>query len=45
MIATALFDLLETQNLLQSPNLEVSVLPKGTQFVAAIPGVSGLPGR
>ena len=41
VIATALFDLLETQNLLQSPHLEVSVLPNGTQFVAAIPGVSG----
>lgn len=41
VIAEALFDLLETQNMLQAPNLEVSVLPEGTQFVAAIPGVSG----
>jgi hypothetical protein len=45
VIATALFDLLETQNLLSSPHLEVSVLPKGTQFVAAIPGLSGQPTR
>jgi hypothetical protein len=45
LIASALFELLETQNLLQSPNLEVSVLPKGTQFVAAIPGLSGHPAR
>jgi regulator of protease activity HflC (stomatin/prohibitin superfamily) len=40
-ISNALFELLETQNLLASPNLEVSVLPDGTQFVAAIPGLSG----
>jgi regulator of protease activity HflC (stomatin/prohibitin superfamily) len=40
-IAEALFDLLETQNMLQSPHLEVSVLPDGTQFVAAIPGLGG----
>lgn len=40
-ISAALFELLETQNMLQSPNLEVSVLPEGTQFVAAIPGASG----
>jgi regulator of protease activity HflC (stomatin/prohibitin superfamily) len=44
-IAEALFDLLETQNMLQSPNMEVSVLPDGTQFVAAIPGTSGPPWR
>ena len=41
LIADALFELLETQNLLQSPNLEVSVLPQGTQFVAAIPSALG----
>lgn len=41
VIADALFELLETQNLLQSPNLEVSVLPQGTQFVAAIPSTAG----
>src|SRR6478736_1924347 len=40
-IANALFELLETQNMLLSPNLEVSVLPAGTQFVAAIPGATG----
>lgn len=38
VISEALFELLETQNLLASPQLEVSVLPEGTQFVAAIPG-------
>ena len=37
-ISGALFELLETQNLLAAPGLEVSVLPHGTQFVAAIPG-------
>jgi len=42
-IASALFELLETQNLLQSPGLEVSVLPEGTQFVAAIPGGAHAP--
>ena len=45
VIAAALFELLETQNLLASPHLEVSVLPEGTHFVAAIPGVSGHPAR
>ncbi|HYQ40332.1 MAG TPA: SPFH domain-containing protein [Polyangiaceae bacterium] len=40
-IAAALFELLETQNMLQSPNLELSVLPEGTQLLAAIPGGSG----
>lgn len=38
VISDALFELLETQNTLLSPQLEVSVLPEGTQFVAAIPG-------
>ena len=45
LIAEALFELLETQNMLQAPHLEVSVLPKGTQFVAAIPGAGGVPAR
>jgi len=40
-IANALFELLETQNMLLSQNMEVSVLPEGTQFVAAIPGATG----
>ena len=40
-IAGALFELLETQNMLQSQHLEVSVLPEGTQFVAAIPSATG----
>ncbi len=42
-ICDALFELLETQNLLASPGLEVSVLPEGTQFVAAIPGAQHAP--
>ena len=41
VIADALFELLETQNMLQASNLQVSVLPQGTQFVAAIPGATG----
>jgi len=43
LIANALFELLETQNLLAAPGLEVSVLPKGTQFVAAIPSTAQVP--
>jgi regulator of protease activity HflC (stomatin/prohibitin superfamily) len=42
-ISGALFELLETQNLLAAPGLEVSVLPRGTQFVAAIPGPAYVP--
>src|SRR5450432_2878417 len=45
VIASALFELLETQNLLASPGLEVSVLPQGTQFVAAIPSTIGAAAR
>jgi regulator of protease activity HflC (stomatin/prohibitin superfamily) len=41
VIAEALFELLETQNMLQASNLEVSVLPQGTQLVAAIPATAG----
>jgi regulator of protease activity HflC (stomatin/prohibitin superfamily) len=39
-ISDALFELLETQSLLAAPGLEVSVLPHGTQLLAAIPGAS-----
>jgi hypothetical protein len=42
-ISSVLFELLETQNLLAAPGLEVSVLPRGTQFVAAIPGPAHVP--
>jgi regulator of protease activity HflC (stomatin/prohibitin superfamily) len=42
-ISSVLFELLETQNLLAAPGLEVSVLPRGTQFVAAIPSSAHVP--
>jgi regulator of protease activity HflC (stomatin/prohibitin superfamily) len=35
-IAEALFEVLETQNLLQSQGLEVSVIPQGTQLLAGL---------
>ncbi len=35
-ISSALFELLETQRVLQSPTLEVSVLPKGTPVLAGL---------
>ena len=41
-ISGALFELLETQNLLQSPRLEVNIVPKGTQLIAAISGAGGI---
>lgn len=41
-IARALFELLETQNLLQSSRLEVSVVPRGTQLIAAVSGAGGI---
>jgi regulator of protease activity HflC (stomatin/prohibitin superfamily) len=43
-IAGALFELLETQNLLQSNRLEVSIVPKGTQLIAAVSGAGGILG-
>jgi regulator of protease activity HflC (stomatin/prohibitin superfamily) len=43
-IASALFELLETQNLLQSNRLEVSIVPKGTQLIAAVSGAGGILG-
>jgi regulator of protease activity HflC (stomatin/prohibitin superfamily) len=43
-IAGALFELLETQNLLQSNRLEVSIVPNGTQLVAAVAGAGGILG-
>jgi regulator of protease activity HflC (stomatin/prohibitin superfamily) len=42
VIAAALFELLETQNLLGSARLEVSIVPKGTQLIAAVSGASGI---
>ena len=41
-IASALFELLETQNLLQSNRLEVSIVPKGTQLIAGVTGAGGI---
>jgi regulator of protease activity HflC (stomatin/prohibitin superfamily) len=41
-IANALFEILETQNLLQSARLEVSIVPKGTQLIAAVSGAGGV---
>lgn len=43
-IAGALFELLETQNLLQSNRLEVSIVPPGTQLIAAVSGAGGIIG-
>lgn len=44
-ISAALFELLETQNLLQAGRLEVNIVPRGTQLIAAVPGASGLSGQ
>jgi regulator of protease activity HflC (stomatin/prohibitin superfamily) len=41
-IGGALFELLETQNLLQASRLEVNIVPKGTQLVAAVSGAGGI---
>jgi len=41
-ISGALFELLETQNLLQATRLEVSIVPKGTQLIAAVSGAGGI---
>jgi len=43
-IASALFELLETQNLLQSGRLEVNIVPKGTQLIAGLGGSGGISG-
>ncbi len=42
-ISAALFELLETQNMLQASRLELSIVPKGTQLIAAAGGVIGGP--
>lgn len=42
VISGALFELLETQSLLQSSRLEVNIVPKGMQLLAAVPGGGGL---
>ena len=41
-ISAALFELLETQNLLQAARLEVSIVPRGTQLIAAVSGGGGI---
>ncbi len=41
-ISAALFELLETQNLLQAPRLEVNIVPKGTQLIASVSGAGGI---
>jgi regulator of protease activity HflC (stomatin/prohibitin superfamily) len=43
-ISSALFELLETQNLLQASRLEVNIVPKGTQLIAAVSGAGGVLG-
>src|SRR3954462_8585917 len=42
VISDALFELLETQNLLLSPRLEVSIVPKGTPLIAAVSGAGAI---
>jgi hypothetical protein len=44
VIADALFELIEIQNMLQSSRLEVSIVPKGTQLIAAVSGAGGILG-
>lgn len=41
LISSALFELLETQKLLQSEALEVNVVPNGAQLIATIGGAGG----
>jgi hypothetical protein len=41
IISDALFELLETQSLLQSNRLEVNILPKGVPLLASVPGAGG----
>lgn len=42
LISEALFEVLETQSLLQSPALEVSILPKGTPVIAGLSAARAL---
>ena len=44
VISSALFELLETQKLLQSEGLEVNVVPNGAQLIAAVGGTAGFVG-
>ncbi len=37
-IAAALFDVLEIQSQLQSPSLQISIVPQGTTVIAGLPG-------
>ena len=41
VISAVLFELLETQKLLQSESLEVNVMPSGAQLIATIGGGLG----
>jgi hypothetical protein len=41
-ISSALFELLETQNMLQANRLEVSVIPKGAQLIASVGGAGNI---
>jgi regulator of protease activity HflC (stomatin/prohibitin superfamily) len=43
-ISSALFELLETQKLLQSEGLEVNIVPSGTQLIATVGGTGPLLG-
>jgi hypothetical protein len=43
-ISSALFELLETQRLLQSEGLEVNIVPNGAQLIATIGGAGPLVG-
>jgi hypothetical protein len=37
-----LFDVLETHNLLQATRLELSIVPKTAQLIAAVSGAGGI---
>jgi regulator of protease activity HflC (stomatin/prohibitin superfamily) len=41
-ISAALFDVLETQNMLQATRLELSIVPKSAQLIAAVSGGGGI---
>ena len=44
MISGILFELLETQRLLQAEGLEVNVIPRGAQLIATVGGASAIVG-
>jgi regulator of protease activity HflC (stomatin/prohibitin superfamily) len=43
-ISEALFEILETQNMLQAARLELCIVPRGTQLIAAVSGAGGILG-